>query len=151
MRREKLWEEALAKVREAAAKTQTGDRLALLVFDSSTEVLLGFDTAEEEGASGGDLVASRLEGLEAGWGWTDLGSAIAFAAELVEEARTRRTLSADRRPVQRLGCDRAVVEQELKVDRPAVRQNGESAKLAHVSHAVADDVGNPQVVDRCAD
>ncbi|MBM3866941.1 MAG: VWA domain-containing protein [Verrucomicrobia bacterium] len=86
MRREGLWEDARARVRTLLERAAPSDQVALVVFDRSVETLLDF-RAWNQAAPGERraLAEGRLAALQPGWAGTQLGRALAFAADLLAE------------------------------------------------------------------
>ncbi len=91
MRREGLWEDARARVRALLAQAAPADQVALVAFDRSVETLLDF-RAWNQAAPGERraLAEGRVAGLEPGWAGTQLGRALALAAELLAEGEPGR-------------------------------------------------------------
>jgi hypothetical protein len=86
MRREGLWEDARARVRALLERAAPSDQVALVAFDRSVETLVDF-RAWNQAAPGErrTLAEGRLAALQPGWASTQLGRALAFAAELLAE------------------------------------------------------------------
>ena len=86
MRREGLWDDARARVRALLERVAPADQVALVAFDRSVETLLDF-RAWNQAAPGARaaLAEGRLAPLQPGWAGTQLGRALAFAAELLAE------------------------------------------------------------------
>ena len=86
MRREGLWEDARARVRALLERAAPADQVALVAFDRSVETLLDFRAWNQAvpGARAA-LADGRLAALQPGWAGTQLGRALAFAAELLAE------------------------------------------------------------------
>lgn len=93
MRREGLWEDARARVRTLLERAAPSDQVALVVFDRSVETLLDF-RAWNQAAPGERraLAEGRLAALQPGWAGTQLGRALAFAADLLAEDEPGRAL-----------------------------------------------------------
>ncbi|MHC4995423.1 MAG: BatA domain-containing protein [Planctomycetota bacterium] len=87
MRRDGVWDDAMGRVDEVIDEIQDGDGLAVVAFDASHRVLIGFE--EWAGVAAPNrtaLVESRLKSIEPTWGSTNLGGALVAGAELLEEA-----------------------------------------------------------------
>lgn len=87
MRRDGLWDDAVAELDDVVGELGDGDRLAVVGFDGGREVVIGFE--EWVGVAAGDragLLEGRVKELEPGWGATDLGGALVSGAEMLEEA-----------------------------------------------------------------
>ncbi len=93
MRRDGLWEDARARVRALLERVAPADQVALVAFDRSVETLLDF-RAWNQAAPGErrTLAEGRLATLQPGWAGTQLGRALAFAAELLAEDEPGRAL-----------------------------------------------------------
>jgi len=86
MRREGLWEDARARVRTLLERAAPSDQVALVVFDRSVETLLDFRAWNQAAPSERRALAEgRLAALQPGWAGTQLGRALAFAADLLAE------------------------------------------------------------------
>lgn len=100
MRREDLWEQAVARAQAALNKTAPADLVAVYAFDQRLRALMTF--GEWTAASPGDRVAQaarRLAAVQPGWGGTGLGAALTGAAELFDEADRKEHLPGTRRIV----------------------------------------------------
>lgn len=82
MRREGLWEAAMAAVRGAAGDSGPGVRVALATFNDRLELVAPFQ-------SGFATLGGELAKLAPGWGGTRLDLAIIRAVELLEEEKRR--------------------------------------------------------------
>jgi hypothetical protein len=91
MRREGLWEQALARVRVHIDRVEAADRVALLAFDRRLRVLMRFDEgADAAPADRVGLLSARLAATRPGWSGTDLGAALVGAAESLLDDETAR-------------------------------------------------------------
>ncbi|MEM7146680.1 MAG: BatA domain-containing protein [Verrucomicrobiota bacterium] len=87
MQREDLWAQAVERAKEAVDKRSDAERGALVVFDGSAETVMGFDEWAQLDAGGRErAIEERLAGMEAGWGSSAAGPALALAVEMVEDA-----------------------------------------------------------------
>ena len=85
MQRGDLWQQAKAKVQTAIGQLGPGDRFTLIAFDDSTEPLA--EVASWLGSQSEAKVNARLEGLaKPGFGGSNLGQALVFAGEAIQEA-----------------------------------------------------------------
>ncbi|MFZ9746776.1 MAG: BatA domain-containing protein, partial [Opitutaceae bacterium] len=86
MRRAGLWDDARTRVRTLLAQAAPADQVALVTFDRSVETLLDFRAWNQAAPVDRKALAEgRLAALEPGWAGTQLGRALAFAAELLAE------------------------------------------------------------------
>ena len=84
MQRVDLGQQAKAGVQTAIAQLGTGDRFSLIAFDDSTEPLA--EIASWLGQASGAEVNARLERLaKPGFGGSNLGQALVFAGEAIQE------------------------------------------------------------------
>lgn len=98
MRRPGVWDAARAAVGRELRREDPG-RVAVVTFDRSTAVVLGFDEWGQAAPGARlDLVAARLSAVAPGWAGTDLGGALVMAADLMAEA-AEDAASAERRIV----------------------------------------------------
>ena len=102
MRREGLWEQAMATLVRSVAEHRLADKAALLVFDRSVRPLVSFEEwTEVPYESRAQLIATRLSEAEPGWSSTHLDTALLAACDLLDSASARRAraLSAPRRSI----------------------------------------------------
>ncbi len=86
MRRDGVWDDALAKATDLANQFTAGDQLAILAFDRQTRALLSF--AEWNSASDrAALAGQRLRAAQPTWAATQLGIALVTASELLDQDR----------------------------------------------------------------
>lgn len=91
MQREGLWNQAKVAIDEVIESIGPADRVALLAFDRSTRHIIPFDrwiatpVAERE-----TLFADAVRNLKPGWGSSDVGQALASAADLLLERNDKK-------------------------------------------------------------
>src|SRR5262245_4462191 len=86
MRRGDLWARAKALADEVITHCQPNDQLAVISFDTSSRVLLGFDESGMLDPAKRLLVArARVDGLAPSWGGTYLGQALIDAVAAIED------------------------------------------------------------------
>ena len=82
MRREDLWQQALAHTRRVLATVTPRDRVALFTFDRNVKTVLGFDqTGKLPASQSVALIQQSLQNVKPGWGATEVVSAAAQVAE----------------------------------------------------------------------
>ena len=87
MRRQNLWQQAVAKAEEILRKTSPADRVALFTFDQQTRSLVSFEDWVSMNASArAALSAQRLAASKPGWATTHLGNALITAVEAFADA-----------------------------------------------------------------
>jgi hypothetical protein len=100
LRRDGVWDEAVAEARTVIDAAGAADRLAVLTFDDTVQTVVAFEEWDSlDAASRGDLAADRLAGLSPTWRATELGSAMTFAAELLERSDAASGTQVERRLV----------------------------------------------------
>ncbi len=88
MQREDLWDQAMSQVSDVLEIVTDRDRVCLIRFDHSAEVLTPFDTwAQTEPAQRRALAEQAFQAQSPSWHRTMMGQALAFAAETLEEDR----------------------------------------------------------------
>ncbi|HPC95198.1 MAG TPA: BatA domain-containing protein [Sedimentisphaerales bacterium] len=86
MRRAGLWNQAIAEVRSVLSDIQPTDRLCLMTFDRGAKTQIGFDQwVALDLPQRAAAVMDCLADLSPGWASTDLGGALATAAEALED------------------------------------------------------------------
>jgi hypothetical protein len=90
MQRADLWQQTLEKAEQVISDLQPADSLALVTFDATPKIALGFDDSgrlnvEQLKSSAG----KALRQVKPGWHATDLGRAIRFAGDLAVTQETR--------------------------------------------------------------
>lgn len=89
MHREGIWDEAVARVESIVRDAAPGDNLALYTFDSETVPVIGFrESATVPADARQSLFEERLDSIQPSWSATDLGTALATAAEDLEASQT---------------------------------------------------------------
>ncbi len=89
MRREGLWDKAVAQAKAVLNQASTADRVCVMSFDREAATVIGFEdwaAMDREQRVPGTL--GRIEGLSPSWKATDLGLALMTAAEAIEEDDT---------------------------------------------------------------
>jgi hypothetical protein len=90
MRREGIWDEAVARVESLLEATQPRDRVALLTFDRQPHTVIDFTQwSTLDPRSRIASAKATLQGLAPRWGATDLGRALIAAAERLESEPVR--------------------------------------------------------------
>lgn len=100
MRRAGLWEAARARVEALTRAASAADRVAVLAFAQQVTPVVTFsewNAAPPEAR--GSLVAERLAALAPGWGGTQLGVALAAAADTLLELDNERTAAGAAREI----------------------------------------------------
>ena len=82
MQHDQQWPRALAKAKEWIAKFSPQDQVSVAAFDREVMRLGSFDELKSRSP---DERASKLQGLECGWGSTDLGKALIAATGWLAE------------------------------------------------------------------
>jgi hypothetical protein len=100
MKREGVWDDALAKAEAALKKTTAADQVAILTFDDQVRSVVSFEqwvamNLSERAA----LAAQRLAESKPTWHSTHLGNALVAAAEAIEDAEKREQHTGPRRIV----------------------------------------------------
>jgi hypothetical protein len=98
LRRDGLWDEAVAQVKSIVDDAEARDRLTVLLFDERVRPLLD-PTAEIDPSQRTSLVAAQLAETKPGWNGTDLGRALLDAADRLEQSGVERSASFRRRIV----------------------------------------------------
>ena len=83
MRRGDLWNQAIRRAENVLNELSPGDQLAIVTFDSQPRTLVGFDESgrlNEQQLR--ETAAAKLSELQPSWQPTDLGGALAYAADL---------------------------------------------------------------------
>ncbi len=92
MRRQDLWSQATARVKDVLQKFEPSDHVTLMLFDRTVRRLVDFDQwsamRPEERA---DLSVQQLAARQPGWSDTHLGHALLAATESIEEFRSHQT------------------------------------------------------------
>jgi hypothetical protein len=78
-----LWEQAIQRVQAQSDALSAGDKVSLVVYDSQPMTLQGFGEGEQQIPS--DL-ADKLAKTKPTWFGSNLGDALVFASELIEES-----------------------------------------------------------------
>lgn len=88
MRRGDLWQQAIDAAVAEAENLQPTDRVAWVAFDTETEVLRDFASAEsgEGNASQVGSIRAALNEIGPSWRASDLGGALMHAADLIDDA-----------------------------------------------------------------
>lgn len=112
MQRESLWDQAKAIVSNLIDDAAATDRVAVLAFDRSVRIMFSFDqwvaTPTDER---GTLAKDAMRTLKPGWGSTDVGQALAAAADLLLERNGKVEGSSD---ASRLGPKQIVLISDLQ-------------------------------------
>jgi Aerotolerance regulator N-terminal/von Willebrand factor type A domain len=84
MRRERLWNEALARARAVLERAAPDDRVQVVAFDRRPATVFGFEQWAAEAPAGRAAAAmAALGARQPGWAATDLGRALIAAAEAI--------------------------------------------------------------------
>lgn len=87
MRREGLWEQAQSIASQVVQRLHPADQLAILTFDNTVRIPLGFGTnTQSRQQDRQSLATETLERLQPTWGATALDSALATAVDQLREA-----------------------------------------------------------------
>lgn len=87
MQRGQLWQQARIEVDQLLKDSEAGDDLALVTFDDRVQVVMGFETPEDQTrADSASLIRQQLAELSPGSGGTDLGAALVTAADVLTAA-----------------------------------------------------------------
>lgn len=86
MRREGLWERAMAEAKSEVQEAGRGDSVCIMSFAQETRILMGFEEwSQLEASQRVSLATEQINGLMPGWGHTNLGDALVAAAEAIED------------------------------------------------------------------
>jgi hypothetical protein len=86
MRRTGVWTQAISKAQSLLKDFNPGDRVCLMRFDQGTETLIGFEQWNAmDSARRTAVAAEQLSKLSPGWASTNLGQALVWAAEAIED------------------------------------------------------------------
>ncbi len=91
MRRPAVWRQAVRQANQILDELEPADRVGVIAFDEQPKLLQGWSEsdAQENGVASVAQARLVLEELEPGWWSTDLGGALAFAADALVEANDR--------------------------------------------------------------
>lgn len=85
MRRDGVWDEAMAKARTVFKSASTADQVACFAFDQALQSVLRFeDWVAQPAADRAALASKRLLEIKPGWGATRLGNALLAACDLFD-------------------------------------------------------------------
>ena len=86
MRRTGMWAQAISEAQSVLKDVNPTDRVCIMSFDQSMETLIGFEQWESIESDRRTTIASeQLSNLSSGWASTNLGQALVFAAEAIED------------------------------------------------------------------
>jgi hypothetical protein len=86
MRRTGMWAQAISEAQSVLKDIKPTDRLCVMRFDQGLETLISFEQWESvESGRRTDIAAEQLSDLSPGWASTNLGDALASAAEAIQE------------------------------------------------------------------
>ncbi len=95
MRRTGMWAQAIQQAESVLTGASPADRVCVMSFDQSTEMLLGFEQwAELDPTRRAPVAAEQISKLSPGWASTDLGHALVTAAEAIEDDEANDAQSA---------------------------------------------------------
>jgi len=84
MRRDGVWDDAMAKVRDVFARTKPGDQVTVFTFDDRVQEVLGLDSQGAPVDDWGRHVESLVTTQRPTWGGTDIGSALVVVADQLD-------------------------------------------------------------------
>jgi hypothetical protein len=90
MRRDDLWRQAIAQAARAIDQLRPVDQTAVFAFDRHVRQIIGFDEwLDTPPAARSKWINEQLEAIGPSWGSTNLGAALAAAADAVDGHATR--------------------------------------------------------------